>query len=45
MRRPGAARRTGQLTRAHDDASYLAGPTIHPDGDRLALDYTVPVDD
>ena len=45
MRRPGAARRTGRLTHSHDEAPYLAGRTIHPDGGRLALDYTVPVDD
>ena len=27
-----------------DDASYLTGQTIYPDGGRLALNYTVPVD-
>jgi NAD(P)-dependent dehydrogenase (short-subunit alcohol dehydrogenase family) len=26
-----------------DDASYLTGQTIYPDGGRLALNYTVPV--
>lgn len=26
-----------------DDASYITGETIHPDGGRLALNYTVPV--
>jgi NAD(P)-dependent dehydrogenase (short-subunit alcohol dehydrogenase family) len=29
---------------ASDDASYLTGTTIYPDGGRLALNYTVPVD-
>ena len=29
---------------ASDDASYLTGQTIYPDGGRLALNYTVPVD-
>ena len=28
---------------ASDDASYLTGQTIYPDGWRLALNYTVPV--
>jgi len=28
---------------ASDDASYLTGQTIYPDGGRLALNYTVPV--
>ncbi len=28
-----------------DDASYLTGQTIYPDGGRLALNYTVPVDE
>jgi NAD(P)-dependent dehydrogenase (short-subunit alcohol dehydrogenase family) len=28
-----------------DDASYLTGQTIYPDGGRLALNYTVPVAD
>ncbi|HEV2676118.1 MAG TPA: SDR family oxidoreductase [Aliidongia sp.] len=28
---------------ASDDASYLSGQTIYPDGGRLALNYTVPV--
>lgn len=27
-----------------DDASYLTGQTIYPDGGRLALNYTVPVE-
>lgn len=30
---------------ASDDASYMTGQTIYPDGGRLALNYTVPVDD
>jgi NAD(P)-dependent dehydrogenase (short-subunit alcohol dehydrogenase family) len=30
---------------ASDDASYLTGQTIYPDGGRLSLNYTVPVDD
>jgi glucose 1-dehydrogenase len=30
---------------ASSDASYLTGQTIYPDGGRLALNYTVPVDD
>ena len=29
---------------AGDDASYITGQTIYPDGGRLALNYTVPVD-
>lgn len=29
---------------ASDDASYITGQTIYPDGGRLALNYTVPVD-
>jgi NAD(P)-dependent dehydrogenase (short-subunit alcohol dehydrogenase family) len=29
---------------ASDDASYLTGQTIYPDGGRLGLNYTVPVD-
>jgi len=28
---------------AGDDASYLTGQTIYPDGGRLGLNYTVPV--
>jgi glucose 1-dehydrogenase len=28
---------------ASDDASYLTGQTVYPDGGRLALNYTVPV--
>jgi glucose 1-dehydrogenase len=28
---------------ASDDASYLTGQTIYPDGGRLALNYTVPI--
>jgi glucose 1-dehydrogenase len=28
---------------ASDDASYITGTTIYPDGGRLALNYTVPV--
>ena len=30
---------------ASDDASYITGTTIYPDGGRLALNYTVPVAD
>jgi glucose 1-dehydrogenase len=30
---------------ASDDASYITGQTIYPDGGRLALNYTVPVGD
>jgi len=30
---------------ASDDASYMTGQTIYPDGGRLALNYTVPVGD
>ncbi len=30
---------------ASDDASYMTGQTIYPDGGRLALNYTVPVVD
>jgi NAD(P)-dependent dehydrogenase (short-subunit alcohol dehydrogenase family) len=30
---------------ASDDASYLTGQTIYPDGGRLALNYTMPVPD
>lgn len=29
---------------ASDDASYIVGQTIYPDGGRLILNYTVPVD-
>lgn len=29
---------------ASDDASYMTGQTVYPDGGRLALNYTVPVD-
>ncbi|UTP38101.1 SDR family oxidoreductase [Phenylobacterium sp. LH3H17] len=29
---------------ASEDASYITGQTIYPDGGRLALNYTVPVD-
>jgi NAD(P)-dependent dehydrogenase (short-subunit alcohol dehydrogenase family) len=29
---------------ASDDASYLTGQTIYPDGGRLGLNYTVPLD-
>lgn len=30
---------------ASDEASYLTGQTIYPDGGRMALNYTVPVSD
>jgi len=30
---------------ASDDASYITGQTIYPDGGRLALNYTMPVAD
>ena len=30
---------------ASDDASYITGQTLYPDGGRLALNYTVPVPD
>jgi glucose 1-dehydrogenase len=30
---------------ASDDASYIVGQTIYPDGGRLVLNYTVPVRD
>lgn len=30
---------------ASDDASYITGQTLYPDGGRLALNYTVPVRD
>ncbi|TCR62973.1 SDR family oxidoreductase [Bosea sp. BK604] len=30
---------------ASDDASYIVGQTIYPDGGRLILNYTVPVED
>jgi NAD(P)-dependent dehydrogenase (short-subunit alcohol dehydrogenase family) len=30
---------------ASEDASYITGQTIYPDGGRLALNYTVPVVD
>ena len=29
---------------ASDDASYLTGQTLYPDGGRLGLNYTMPVD-
>ena len=28
---------------ASDDAAYMTGQTLYPDGGRLALNYTVPV--
>jgi NAD(P)-dependent dehydrogenase (short-subunit alcohol dehydrogenase family) len=30
---------------AGDDSSYMTGQTVYPDGGRLVLNYTVPVDD
>jgi NAD(P)-dependent dehydrogenase (short-subunit alcohol dehydrogenase family) len=29
---------------ATDDSSYITGQTIYPDGGRMGLNYTVPVD-
>jgi glucose 1-dehydrogenase len=29
---------------ASDDASYMTGQTVYPDGGRLVLNYTVPVE-
>jgi NAD(P)-dependent dehydrogenase (short-subunit alcohol dehydrogenase family) len=29
---------------ASDDASYMTGQTIYPDGGRMILNYTVPVE-
>ena len=49
--RRSAARRLGEpvdvakvaLFLASDDASYITGQTIYPDGGRLPLNYTMPV--
>ncbi|MNC77779.1 3-oxoacyl-[acyl-carrier-protein] reductase FabG [compost metagenome] len=30
---------------ASDDASYMVGQTVYPDGGRLILNYTVPVNE
>ncbi|MNR66568.1 3-oxoacyl-[acyl-carrier-protein] reductase FabG [compost metagenome] len=30
---------------ASEDASYIVGQTIYPDGGRLILNYTVPVNE
>ena len=30
---------------ASEDASYITGQTIYPDGGRMALNYTAPVPD
>jgi glucose 1-dehydrogenase len=47
MGRMGAPEEIGNVAAflASDDASYLTGQTIYPDGGRLALNYTVAVPD
>ncbi|WP_309645024.1 SDR family oxidoreductase [Phenylobacterium sp.] len=46
MRRFGEAEEIGRVAvfLASEDASYMTGQTIYPDGGRLALNYTVPLD-
>jgi NAD(P)-dependent dehydrogenase (short-subunit alcohol dehydrogenase family) len=46
MKRFGDPREIGRVAvfLASDDASYMTGQTIYPDGGRLALNYTVAVD-
>jgi NAD(P)-dependent dehydrogenase (short-subunit alcohol dehydrogenase family) len=46
LKRIGEPREIGRVAvfLASDDASYMTGQTIYPDGGRLALNYTVPVD-
>jgi NAD(P)-dependent dehydrogenase (short-subunit alcohol dehydrogenase family) len=46
LRRIGEPREIGRVAvfLASDDASYMTGQTIYPDGGRLALNYTVVVD-
>jgi NAD(P)-dependent dehydrogenase (short-subunit alcohol dehydrogenase family) len=46
LRRMGQPREIGRVAvfLASDDASYMTGQTLYPDGGRLALNYTVPVD-
>jgi NAD(P)-dependent dehydrogenase (short-subunit alcohol dehydrogenase family) len=45
LRRIGQPREIGRVAvfLASDDASYMTGQTLYPDGGRLALNYTVPV--
>ena len=47
LRRPGEPHEVASvaLFLASDMASYITGQTIFPDGGRMALNYTVPVDD
>ena len=46
LKRIGEPREIGRVAvfLASDDASYMTGQTIYPDGGRLALNYTVAVD-
>ncbi len=46
LKRIGEPREIGRVAvfLASDDASYMTGQTIYPDGGRLALNYTVTVD-
>ena len=46
LKRFGEAEEIGRVAvfLASEDASYMTGQTIYPDGGRLALNYTVPVD-
>jgi len=45
LKRPGTPREIATCIAflASDDASYVTGQTIYPDGGRLGLNYTVPV--